>query len=191
MCTDPLNESSSQLAALPIAQPAISEPAPASDPPQTPDTIRPNPTDPDTTSQFALPIFTPDRPQPSTLTPRQLAAIALLTSGKTVSSVAAMLNVHRSTLHAWKQLPDFAAELQGRRTELRDTIDARLYRILLHATHTAIASLRVKDVDASHRNAFRLLAALRPWMPRMDALLQPPPDPERSESNLARLEQAQ
>jgi hypothetical protein len=189
MCTDLQNESSSQFAAPPTA---ISAPAaPASDPPELPDTIQPNPTDPDITAQSALPSFTPDRPQPNTLTPRQLVAIALLTSGKTVSSVAAMLNIHRSTLHAWKQLPDFAAELQSRRTELRDTIDARLYRILLHATHTAIASLGVKDIDASHRNAFRLLAALRPWMPRMDALLQPPRDSARSESNLAQLEQAQ
>jgi hypothetical protein len=184
--TNSPDESSSQLTAPPIP-----DPAPISHPPETPDTIRLNPTDPDTTSQFALPIFTPDRPQPATLTPRQLAAVALLTSGKTVSSVAAMLKIHRSTLHAWKQLPDFAAELQSRRTELRDTIDARLYRILLHATHSAIASLRVNDIDASHRNAFRLLAVLRPWMPRMDALLcNPHGVPESSESNLAQLEEA-
>ena len=180
MSTDSPADSSTDSSTQP-AEPPISDPAPICAQSETPDTIRPNPTDPDTTSQFALPIFTPDRPQPSTLTPRQLAAVALLTSGKTVGSVAAMLNIHRSTLHAWKQLPDFAAELQSRRTELRDTVDARLYRILLHATHTAITSLRVKDIDASHRNAFRLLAALRPWMPRIDALLQPRSNPDTSE----------
>jgi hypothetical protein len=152
--------------------PPAASPTPDSAPPETPHTIRPNPTDPDITAQIPLPIFTPSRPQPSTLTPQQLTAIALLTSGKTVGSVATMLNIHRSTLHAWKQRPDFADELQSRRAELRDTIDARLYRILLHATHTAIASLRVKDPEESHRNSVRLLSALRPWMPRIDALLQ-------------------
>ena len=42
------------------------------------------------------------------------------------------------------------------------------HRILLHATHSCIASLKVKDVGQSHRNAFRLMSTMRPWMPRMD-----------------------
>jgi hypothetical protein len=147
---------------------------PESSPPDSPDAIRQNPTLPDTNSSNPLPIFTPNRPQPD-LNPRQLTALALLTSGKTISAAASMLGVHRSTLHDWTKIPAFAAELQSRRAELRDTIDARLYRLLLHATHACIASLKVKDLQQSYRNAFRLMSTLRPWMPRIDGLLDHPP----------------
>lgn len=146
--------------------------------------MRPNATACDLDQSFPLPILTPDRPQPA-LEPRQLAAIALLTAGKTTAAVASMLKIHRSTLHRWKLDPVFAAELAARRDELRETIESRLYRILLHATHSCIASLKVKDVGQSHRNAFRLMSTMRPWMPRMDTLIDHPrnqPTPEKTEA---------
>jgi hypothetical protein len=145
--------------------------------PQTADeapVTRQNPTEPDIESPIRPPSLTPDHPH-SGLTPRQLTAIALLTSGKSVIAVASALGLHRSTIHTWKNDPAFAAELHRRQTDLARTCDARLIRLLYHATHTAIASLKVKDADDATRHAFRLITILRPWMHRLDQILDPPP----------------
>lgn len=140
---------------------------------ENPDTIRQNPTNPD-------PQFTqPDSPAPKitqpTLSSRQQTAITLLLSGHTISAVAAVLGLNRSTVYEWKRLPAFIRELNHRQHEIRCAADARLRRLFLQTTQTALDSLEHK-CDLRHKNAFRLLSVLRPNIPFMDQPQPPMPD---------------
>jgi hypothetical protein len=144
-------------------------------PPQVnPDEIRQNPTESDTQLTQPNPPTTITQP---TLSSLQQTAITLLLSGHTLSAVAATLRLHRSTLYQWKRIPAFILELNHRQHEIRRAADARLRR-LLQTTQTALDSLEHK-CDLRHKNAFRLLTVLRPYIPFMD---QPePPFPDDSE----------
>jgi len=64
------------------------------------------------------------------LTDQQLTAIELLLSGQGVSQVAEQVDVDRSTLWRWGQLPAFQAELNRRRQELWSAHADRLRSLL-------------------------------------------------------------
>lgn len=137
-------------------------PAAANNPPTSQ-----NHTESHTNLDFPSPSLTP----PSDLTPRQQTAISLLVSGHSISAVAATLSVSRWTLHHWKRDPAFLRELTKRQHEVCRASDARLRRLLLQTTQTALDSLGRK-LDNRFQHAFRLLTILRPYIPHMN---QPEP----------------
>jgi len=156
---------------------AASTQDPAQNPPETP-TIDPpeiqqNSTEFKTFCPKSFPDPQSDAPPscqtPAPLTSRQQTAISLLTSGHTISSVAATLNLHRTTIHNWKKNPEFIHELTTRQLEIRQASDARLRRLILHATQTALDSLSSKRPDR-HQHAFRLLTIMRPYITLLDKI---------------------
>jgi len=139
---------------------------------QLPAPTQQNPTEPNTFCKNTS-------PSSHQLTSRQQTAISLLTSGHTITAVAATLGLNRCTIHQWKQLPAFISELTTRQEEIRIASDARIRRLLLQASQTALDSLSSKREDR-HRNAFRVLSVIRPFIPLMN---QPLPLQNTSEQD--------
>jgi hypothetical protein len=139
--------------------------------------IQQNPTESDKKDPFPSPSLTPA----SLLTPSQQTAISLLISGHSVSAVAAALGFHRSTVYEWKRNQAFTKELARRQHEVRHASDARLRRLLLHASHTALDSLSSKRRDR-YQNAFRLLTIMRPYIPILNQPAPAFPDDESEQA---------
>jgi hypothetical protein len=149
----------------------------APDHPPTPESVGQNRTESGALTPNPYPILTGD-PRQLPLASKQLIACQLLTSGKTVVAVAATLGVARSTIYEWRKDPAFAAELAHRQLDLAQTTDLRCRRLLLHATHAALAGLTAKKNPDQFRNALRVITAMRPWMSRLDQLLKIDPPKE-------------
>jgi len=170
-----------QAAAQPQIAPPTHQAPPPADLQPIPAPTRQNPTESDTPKDTTPEPIDPTRQNPTdsdtqsapppNLTHRQQTAITLLLAGHTMTSVAANLGLHRSTLYEWKRQSDFMQELNRRHQEIRRASDARLRLLLLQSTQAALDSLKKKRPDR-HQNAFRLLTVLRPFLP---VLNQPEP----------------
>ena len=60
------------------------------------------------------------------LNEKQLAAIDLLSCGKSYTAVAKSIDVDRRTIYRWRQNPEFAGTLEERRLELWEEASERL-----------------------------------------------------------------
>jgi hypothetical protein len=69
-------------------------------------------------------------PQPSSLTPRQLAAARLIAAGRTLPEVALELRLNRSTVWRWTRDPTFQAELRRLHLRWSDRVTDRFPRPL-------------------------------------------------------------
>lgn len=90
------------------------------------------------------------------LQPDQLKAIAALASGASVIDAAAQAGVDRSTLYRWKEIPEFAAELNRTRAEQADAIRGELRAL----AGTAVKTIRTILDDPTTAPGVRLRASL-------------------------------
>lgn len=91
-------------------------------------------------------------------------AVALLLQGRSVTEVAGIIKVHRSTVHRWRTDPDFERELSRRRDEfLEKAFDLQAYASAL-AVHKLIQLLDSKDERVALRAAQTLGAAGRVYV---------------------------
>jgi hypothetical protein len=92
------------------------------------------------------------------LSDRQLTAITLLVSGKTDATVAAILNLDRSTVYRWKHHhPAFKASLNQKRTEIAAVASDRLRVLLLQALDYIQRQLHSKYEQDRDNAAWALL----------------------------------
>ena len=91
------------------------------------------------------------------LSPEQLNAIDLLTTGKTDADVAAAVGVHRVTVARWRTSPTFTAALNRRRQELFASATDQLRTILPKALSVVAEALDDDDAERKLRTAFELL----------------------------------
>jgi hypothetical protein len=57
---------------------------------------------------------------------KRTQALELILAGHHDVDIATALGVHRKTIYRWREDPEFAEELEERRTEMRDAVYARL-----------------------------------------------------------------
>ncbi len=67
-------------------------------------------------------------------------------SGETVTAAAKTAGVNRTTVHRWRNDPDFLAALNSYRSELRDTQHDRLARLASNAIDVAEQALEDSDI---------------------------------------------
>jgi len=80
------------------------------------------------------------------LSATQIQAIRHLISGESISSTAGSLGVNRATIHRWlKDDLAFRASLNRAKTELSESIDARLHQISSRALDTVQEALEDGD----------------------------------------------
>ena len=91
------------------------------------------------------------------LSPEQLNAIDLLTTGKTDADVAAVVGVHRVTVTRWRTSPSFTAALNRRREELFASATDQLRSILPKALGVVAEALEGDDAERRLQTAFALL----------------------------------
>jgi hypothetical protein len=95
----------------------------------------------------------------SELTPTQCMAITHLMAGKTLSSVATLLNIDRKTLYNWRQLPAFRATLRSLCQEACEAAAMRMRNILLRGTHRLAEYVEHGDFN----RVFKVVANKRVW----------------------------
>lgn len=98
-----------------------------------------------------------DFPPDSKLSPLQQRAVILLAIGQSYRRVSAELGVSVSTVHAWKQLPEFAEQIDA----LSADITRRFQAVNLRAMGRAIRTLHRIAFDENAKTSDRLAAISR------------------------------
>ena len=75
----------------------------------------------------------PQNATESELSTVQEKALAALLAGHTATEAASIAGVHRSTVHRWLKEPEFLAECNRRKAEIRDAVTDRLNALQLTA----------------------------------------------------------
>jgi transposase-like protein len=86
------------------------------------------------------------------LNEKQLAAIDLLSRGKSYTAVAKSVDVDRRTIYRWRQKPEFAGTLEQRRLELWEEASERL-RALVHPSLDVLEQQLGDPYDRARFNA--------------------------------------
>jgi transposase len=97
------------------------------------------------------------------LSPIQQRAVELLVGGKSIASVARMLNVDRATVYRWKRIPEFECAIANASKEVFDAVNHRLLRLAMKAMATLDRVLTEADTKEAVRAAIAILRALGPF----------------------------
>jgi len=101
-------------------------------------------------------MFDTNRQISSDLTPVQVQVLAALAVGGTISHIAEVAGIHRSTIYNWLKDPTFAAEFDKSRHEYTETLRDQLRSLAA----TAIDTIRQLMEDPETPPSVRLKAAL-------------------------------
>jgi hypothetical protein len=100
--------------------------------------------------RFTRQIMTMSDTQKDCLTPQQLLAIDLLTTGRTISEASELIGVSRQTVSEWhNRNPVFTAALNERRQELWSGMTNRLRALLPKALALVEQAIERGDVKAA------------------------------------------
>jgi len=111
------------------------------------------------------------------LTPIQAGAAIALGFGLNHSAVAAEFDIHRSTIHNWMKLPEFALAVQTAQAEFETQFRAELAMLTRRALETVHEILNNPDASPAVRLKAALAVLKQDWkLPRstdFDTLSQP------------------
>ena len=105
------------------------------------------------------------------LSVRQSEAILCLVSGETITQVAEIVGVHRSTIHRWMSEAEFTAEFNANRLELHESADARLLSLVEDAIDLVAGAIADGSTDTAIvvLKGMGLLSGRRPAVGLTDA----------------------
>jgi transposase len=103
-----------------------------------------------------------ESPASTALNAKQLQVAVALAAGKTETDAARLVGVNRSTIYRWQRDPEFVAELNRLKREIRADRRAKLRTLLDTATEIMQRSLEDEDEDIRLKAAMFVLTKFAP-----------------------------